>query len=196
LKIHKDCDVVAVSATETPAVPEIFTKLPAVLRREKKMVTREILFSDDTRRPHAGSRSAASDSTDQQSAPRSLRILVAEDDPDSVLTLTMLLTDEGHEVRSVSSGRRVMGVVIDFDPDVVLLDIAMPELSGWEVARTIRDRRGAERPVIIGVSGEYIRGPDRILAQILGFQHYLVKPYAPADLLALLAPLKDPGARQ
>ena len=110
--------------------------------------------------------------------------------------LPMLLTDEGHEVRSVFSGRRVMGAVIDFDPDVVLLDIAMPELSGWEVARTIRDRRGAERPVIIGVSGEYIKGPDRILAQILGFHHYLVKPYAPADLLALLAPLKDPGAGQ
>jgi two-component system, chemotaxis family, CheB/CheR fusion protein len=108
----------------------------------------------------------------------------------------MLLREEGHEVRSVSSGRRVMGAVIDFDPDVVLLDIAMPGLSGWEVARTIRDRRGAERPMIIGVSGEYIRGPDRILAQILGFQHYLVKPYAPADLLALLAPLRDPGASQ
>jgi CheY-like chemotaxis protein len=160
------------------------------------MGTREILFSGDTRRLHAASRSASSDSTGQQSAPRSLRILVADDDPDSVLTLTMLLREEGHEVRSVSSGRRVMGAVIDFDPDVVLLDIAMPGLSGWEVARTIRDRRGAERPMIIGVSGEYIRGPDRILAQILGFQHYLVKPYAPADLLALLAPLRDPGASQ
>jgi DNA-binding response OmpR family regulator len=158
------------------------------------MGTREILFSSDTHRLHAASRSAASDSTAQQNAPRPLRILVAEDDRDSVLTLTMLLTDDGHEVRSVFSGRRVMGAVIDFDPDVVLLDIAMPELSGWEVARTIRERRGAERPVIIGVSGEYIKGPDRILAQILGFQHYLVKPYAPADLLALLAPLKDPSS--
>jgi DNA-binding response OmpR family regulator len=160
------------------------------------MGTREILVSSDTRRRHAAPRAASSDSADEQSAPRSLRILVAEDDPDSVLTLTMLLTHEGHEVRSVSSGRRVMGVVIDFDPDVVLLDIAMPELSGWEVARTIRERRGGARPVIIGVSGEYIQGSDRILAQILGFHHYLVKPYAPADLLALLAPLKDPEAGQ
>jgi CheY-like chemotaxis protein len=154
------------------------------------MGTREILVSGDTRRRHAASRAAPSDSTGRQSAPRPLRILVADDDPDSVLTLTMLLTDEGYEVHSVSSGRRVMGGVIDFDPDVVLLDIAMPELSGWEVARTIRERRGTERPVLIGVSGEYIKGADRILAQILGFHHYLVKPYAPADLLALLAPLK------
>ena len=151
------------------------------------MRTGEILFGNDTRRRHAASRSAAADSTGQNSAPRSLRILIAEDDPDSVLTLEMLLKDEGHEVRSVSSGRRVMGAVIDFDPDVVLLDIAMPELSGWEVARTIREQRGTERPVIIGVSGEYVKGADRILSQILGFHHYLVKPYAPADLLALLA---------
>jgi DNA-binding response OmpR family regulator len=150
------------------------------------MGTREISFSGDTRGRHAAPRSAPADSTGQNSAPRSLRILIAEDDPDSVLTLEMLLTDEGHEVRSVSSGRRVMGAVIDFDPDVVLLDIAMPELSGWEVARTIREQRGAERPRIIGVSGEYVKGADKILAQILGFHHYLIKPYAPADLIALL----------
>ena len=160
------------------------------------MGTREILVSSDARRLQAASRSASPDSARQQSAQRSLRILVAEDDRDTVLTLTMLLTDEGHEVRSVFSGRRVMGAVIDFDPDVVLLDIAMPELSGWEVARTIREQRGGARPVIIGVSGEYIQGSDRILAQILGFHHYLVKPYPPADLLALLAPLRDPGAGQ
>jgi DNA-binding response OmpR family regulator len=87
-----------------------------------------------------------------------------------------------------------MGHVIDFDPDVVLLDIAMPELSGWEVARTIRARSGADRPLLIGISGEYIKGADKVLSQILGFDRYLVKPYAPAELLALLAPLKDPSA--
>lgn len=70
----------------------------------------------------------------------------------------------------------------------MLLDIAMPELSGWEVARTIRARRGADRPLLIGIRGEYRQGADRVLAQTLGFDHYLVKPYAPADLLALLAP--------
>lgn len=157
------------------------------------MGTREILFSGDSQGRYAAP-GAASASAGQQSAKRALRILVADDDRDSVLTLRLLLTDEGHEVRTVYSGRLVMGVVIDFDPDVVLLDIAMPEKSGWEVARTIRERRGAERPIIIGISGEYVKGPDRILAQILGFHHYLVKPYAPADLLALLAPLTDPGA--
>ena len=51
----------------------------------------------------------------------------------------MLLTEEGHEVHSVYSGRRVMGAVIDFDPDVVLLDIAMPEMDGWETLASIRE---------------------------------------------------------
>lgn len=158
------------------------------------MIARGILFSGDGHGHHAASRSAPGDSTGHSTAQRALRVLVADDDRDSVLTLMMLLREEGHEVRGVYSSRQVMGHVIDFDPDAVLLDIAMPELSGWEVARTIRARRGADRPLLIGISGEYKQGADRVLAQIMGFQHYLVKPYAPADLLSLLDPLRDPGA--
>jgi DNA-binding response OmpR family regulator len=131
---------------------------------------------------------------ESQSALRSLRIVIAEDDRDTALSLTMILGDEGHDTRTVSSGRNVMGAVIDFDPDVVLLDINMPGLSGWEVARTIRSRRGNERPMIIGISGEYTQGADRILSEILGLNHYLVKPYDPKTLLALIAPLRLPRA--
>ena len=127
--------------------------------------------------PHAAARGKAQ---------RPLRVIVVDDDPDSVLTLSMLLRDEGHDIREVYSGRQVMGTVIDFDPDVVVLDIGLPGLSGWEVAREIRRRCGNERPTLIGISGEYREGADRILSQILGFDHYLVKPYAPADLLKLL----------
>ena len=158
------------------------------------MSTRGILVSGDAHARHAASRSAPDDSTAHGGARRGLRVLVADDDRDTVLTLMMLLRDEGHEVRGVYSGRQVMGHVLDFDPDAVLLDIAMPELSGWEVARTIRARR-ADRPLLIGISGEYKQGSDRVLAQILGFNHYLVKPYAPAELLALLAPSGDTGAQ-
>ena len=120
-------------------------------------------------------------------APRPLRIVVADDDPDMELSLTMLLREEGHEVRGVSSGRHVMGAVIDFDPDVVVLDINLPGAGGWEIARTIRSQRGNRRPMLIGISGEYKHGADRVLAQIIGFDHYLLKPCAPADLLSLLA---------
>jgi DNA-binding response OmpR family regulator len=135
----------------------------------------------------------SSESEEPSKAPRSLRVIVAEDDRDAVVTLMLLLRDEGHDVRSVSSGRRVMGAVLDFDPDVVILDIHLPELSGWEVARTLRGRRTGRQPLLIGISGEYKQGADKILAEILGFDHYLVKPYEPNVLLGLLAPLKLSG---
>ena len=118
---------------------------------------------------------------------RTLRILIAEDDRDAAAMLHMLLAEDGHQVHGVSSGGQVMGAVIDFDPDVVLLDINLPGRSGWEVARAIRDRSGRARPLLIGVSGEYKHGADRILAEVLGFDHYLIKPYPPADLARLLA---------
>lgn len=125
-------------------------------------------------------------------AARSLRILVADDERDTVLTLLMLLRSEGHEVRGVYSGRQALAALDDFEPDAVLLDIALPELSGWEVARRIRGRIDRS-PLLIGISGEYRQGADKILAEIIGFDHYVVKPYEPKALLALLAPLAGPG---
>jgi DNA-binding response OmpR family regulator len=124
--------------------------------------------------------------------PRLLRILVADDERDGVLTLMMLLREEGHEVRGVYTGRQALQALREFEPDVVLLDIALPELSGWEVARELRKRQTGKGPLLIGISGEYRQGADRILAEILGFDHYLVKPYEPAALLALLEPLTLP----
>jgi DNA-binding response OmpR family regulator len=67
-------------------------------------------------------------------------------------------------------------------------------LSGWEVARTLRERRGRARPAIIGISGEYKAGSDKILAQILGFDDYLLKPYDPTALLRILSGFARRGA--
>ena len=122
---------------------------------------------------------------------RPLRVLIAEDDHDTAITLMMLLGEDGHDARAVHSGRNVMGSVLDFDPDVLLLDIALPGLSGWEVARTLRQQRGGERPMVIGISGEYKKSADRILANMLGFDHYLLKPYDPVELLSLVSRVKS-----
>ena len=126
----------------------------------------------------------------QTTSARRLRVLIAEDDRDLALMWMMLFRDEGHEVHAVYSGRYVMGAVLDVDPDVVVLDINLPGFSGWEVARMIRERRGNERPALVGVSGKYKDGADKILAEIIGFDHYLLKPCDPTELLNVLASFK------
>jgi DNA-binding response OmpR family regulator len=117
-----------------------------------------------------------------------LRILIADDDRDSVLTLALLLRQEGHDARGVYSGRDVMKAVRDFNPELVLLDIAMPLLSGWEVARMIREQLGG-RVTLVGMSGKYNHSVDNILSEMVGFDHYVLKPYDPQALIALLTRL-------
>ena len=101
----------------------------------------------------------------------------------------VLLQGEGHEVRGLYSGRQVLSAVREFNPDVVVLDINLRDVTGWEIAEGIRQRRGRARPMLIGISGEYTLSADRILSQILGFDHYLLKPFEPAALSLLIAPL-------
>jgi len=118
--------------------------------------------------------------------PRSLRVIVVDDERDSVDMLTVLLNDEGHEVRGLTKGKEVLDVVADFNPDAVLLDIAMPDSSGYEVAKEIRRRYGEVKPMLIAISGRYKQASDKMLGQIVGFDHYLTKPYDPGLLLSLL----------
>ena len=125
-------------------------------------------------------------------APRSLCIVVADDDRDTVLTLTMVLRHEGHDVLAAFNGQQVLDTVLKNDTDVVLLDIVLPDLSGYEVARKIIARHGDRRPMLIGISGKYKKGSEKILSEIVGFDHYLTKPYEPSEVLRLIAPLRYP----
>jgi DNA-binding response OmpR family regulator len=118
--------------------------------------------------------------------PRRLRVLVVDDERDTVLTLMELLRDEGHETHGLYKPREVMTTMQAFDPDVVLVDIAMPEMSGWDVAREIRRSYGESRPLLIAISGLYKQSADQILGKLAGFNHYIAKPYDPAVLLKLL----------
>ena len=119
-------------------------------------------------------------------SPRALRIIVADDEADSVTALKLLLNDEGHDVIGLSKGAEVMRMVEEFRPDVVVLDIAMPDLSGYEIAKEIRKRHGQITPLLIAITGRYKQASDRMLGEMVGFDHYLVKPYEPKELLALL----------
>jgi CheY-like chemotaxis protein len=127
-----------------------------------------------------------SSSTPPLQVRRKLRVLIADDERDTVLTLMELLRDEGHETRGLHKASDVMAAVKVFDPDVVLLDIAMPEMSGWDVAREIRRNCGESRPLLIAISGVYKQSADQILGKLAGFNYYLAKPYDPSVLLSLL----------
>jgi CheY-like chemotaxis protein len=119
---------------------------------------------------------------------REPRILVADDDTDAVLSLTALLRDEGYQVRGVHRGAEVLDAVFNFAPDVVLLDIGMPKMSGYDVARTLRERYGSARPALIAVTGR-AGETDRQQARAAGFEHHVAKPYQPGELLRLIGEL-------
>jgi CheY-like chemotaxis protein len=113
------------------------------------------------------------------------RILVADDDTDTVDSLTALLRDEGYEVRGVHRGGEVLQAIFQFAPDVVLLDIGMPQMTGYDVARTLRERYGSARPALIAVTGRAAES-DKQHARAAGFEHHVAKPYEPAALLQLI----------
>jgi len=116
--------------------------------------------------------------------------MVADDDPDTVVTLTTILREEGHDVRGYHQAGDALRAIREFNPDAVVLDINMPDVNGFTAAREIRDRYGAHTPLLIAITGVFTRGPDRILTQLAGFDHHLVKPYHASDVLKLLAPLR------
>ena len=119
---------------------------------------------------------------------RGLRVLVADDDHDLVLSLTLLLRGEGHEVLGIHHGGDVVETVGDFAPDVLLLDIGLPQQSGYEIVRILRERYGSARPVIVAITGR--GGPAaRRLSEMVGFDRHFTKPFEPKELLATLSSL-------
>ena len=122
-----------------------------------------------------------------------LRVLLADDDRDGAATLSTLLELEGYEVRTVHGGQEALDAAREFKPDVCLLDIGMPKITGYDAARRLRQRHGDDCPVLIAVTG-WKQASDKILATLAGFDHHVAKPYEPSQLLNLLATLR-PGAR-
>ena len=124
---------------------------------------------------------------------RRLRVLIVDDERDTVSTLTALLADEGYQVRGVHLGRDVIPAMRDFMPDAVLLDLAMPGISGWDLAREIRSRYPDRNPVLVAISGQYKQDADKLLGQLAGFDHHVTKPCDPEELMALLAGMTPRG---
>lgn len=119
---------------------------------------------------------------------RPLRVLVVDDDRDTVVSLSLLMRTEGHEVKGAHDATEMWKVVDDFRPDAILLDIGLPDRNGYDIARTLRRRYGPAAPMLVAVTA-WNKGADKLLAQLAGFDHHVGKPYDPQSLLTLLAPL-------
>ena len=117
-----------------------------------------------------------------------MRVLIADDDRDEVATLAALLYEEGHQVREVYRGEAVSQQVRDFAPHAVLLDIGMPGMNGFAVAKNLRDEYGDKCPLLIAVTA-WDKGSHRMHGRIAGFNKYVTKPYDPSVLLAILGRL-------
>ena len=134
------------------------------------------------------------DSSHRQPAPQlqALRVLIADDEHDSLLTLGLLCRGEGMEIRLVRRGAEVPKAVAEFGPDVVLLDLAMPDRGGMDLAEELTDTYGDRCPVLIAVTA-FATETDREMAKESGFHDFIAKPYDPQTLLRRLAALKPSG---
>lgn len=128
---------------------------------------------------------------DEAAAPKSsLRILIVDDNRDSADSLTMLLRLMGNDTRTAYDGQEGVALAGEIQPDVILLDIGLPKLNGYEACRRIREQPWGKSVVLIAVTG-WGQEDDRRRSHEAGFDHHMVKPVDPQELLKLLAGLQQ-----
>jgi two-component system, sensor histidine kinase len=115
------------------------------------------------------------------------RVLVVDDNQDSAETIAMLIELWGHEAKAVHDGAAALAAAAELRPEVILLDIGLPGIDGYEVARRLR-ADGLGGKLLVAMTG-YGRDEDRRLAREAGFDEHLVKPVDPNVLRELLARL-------
>jgi CheY-like chemotaxis protein len=103
------------------------------------------------------------------------RIIVVDDNDDQVHSLAMLLTMMGHTVSQATSGPEAIAQALEFRPDVMLVDIGMPGMEGYEVARRIREKPGMQNVLLVAQTG-WGGDIERQRSKEAGFDDHLVKP--------------------
>ncbi|MCG6156480.1 PAS domain S-box protein [Rubinisphaera margarita] len=119
-------------------------------------------------------------------SPTLQKILVVDDNKAAADLLAMIVRMLGHEVRIANDGREGVDAAREFRPDVILMDIGMPRMNGYEAARLIRNQEWGDDIHLVALTG-WGQDEDRRRTQDAGFDHHLVKPAEPADLLKVLA---------
>ena len=122
------------------------------------------------------------------------RILIVDDEPEMIRGLEDNLHFEGYQTITASDGKRGLALALSEAPDLIVLDLMMPGLSGWDVCRTLR-RKGLDIPVImLTARGEEV---DQVRGLEMGADDYVTKPFSLRELLARIrAVLRRPGPRQ
>jgi CheY-like chemotaxis protein len=138
--------------------------------------------------PQAGPAGAAADAVEVATC----RVLVVDDNHDAAETTGMFLELSGHEVRTVGDGLQALDAAAVFRPEVVVLDIGLPLMDGYEVARRLRELPETRDALIIALTG-YGQQGDRALAKEAGFDEHLVKPVDPAELARQIGEWKAAG---
>jgi two-component system, OmpR family, response regulator len=113
------------------------------------------------------------------------RVLVVDDFPDAARAAAMLLRLLGHEVATAHSGRDALAVAESFQPDIVILDVGLPDLSGYDVARELRQRQRTPHVHIAALTG-WGQPSDRIHALAAGFDQHVLKPADATKLKAII----------
>jgi signal transduction histidine kinase/CheY-like chemotaxis protein len=124
--------------------------------------------------------------TDDVVSVRTLRILIVEDNPDARDLMTVALTEKGHDVRTAADGPGAFRAVEEWSPDVALLDIGLPGMTGHEVARRLRDNPRLRNTALVAITG-WGQEKDRRLSADAGIDHHLTKPIDPDQLERVLA---------
>jgi CheY-like chemotaxis protein len=112
-------------------------------------------------------------------------LILADDNADALESLAMLLELEGHKVRVAGDGLIALALMQQSSPEVMLLDIGMPGMNGYEVAREIRKLEGGDSVMLIALTG-WGQPSDRTRAREAGFDHHLTKPVEFEELALLL----------
>jgi PAS domain S-box-containing protein len=114
-----------------------------------------------------------------------LNVLIADDNEDAAAALSEFLRIAGHQVTTVNNGHDAVRTAGTLHPDAILLDIGMPGMNGYEVARAVRGTPGMEKTVLVALTG-WGTDDDRSRASAAGFDHHLTKPTSAADIVKVL----------
>ncbi|WP_308124117.1 response regulator transcription factor [Mycolicibacterium xanthum] len=129
-----------------------------------------------------------------------MRVLIVEDSPEVVATLRAVLVQDGHQVEVADNGRVGLELVSSFQPEIVLLDVVLPEVDGLEVCRQLRAFSDAHVIMLTSKDHEV----DRVVGLSMGADDYVTKPFYPREVSARIGavgrrartPMNDPAVRE